>query len=68
MYLVATMHSKSILQTVDSSVELDLKGISYFPSYEVIASPPFRGAFFEPNMRSVNMAGVDLVMKTFLRE
>ena len=63
--LVATMHSKSILRAVAASVESCLKGVSYFPSYEVIAAPPFRGAFFDPNMRSVNMAGVDLVMKTF---
>lgn len=63
--LVATMQSKSILRAVAASVERDLKSVSYFPSYEIIAAPPFRGAFFEPNMRSVNMAGVDLVMKTF---
>lgn len=66
--LVATMHSKSILRAVAASVECDLKGISYFPSYEIIASPPFRGAFFEPNMRSVNVAGVDLVMKAFFAD
>lgn len=63
--LVATMESKSILRAVAASVARKLKGISYFPSYEIIASPPFRGAFFEPNMRSVNLAGVEVVMKTY---
>ena len=63
--LVATMESKSILRAVAASVERDRKGVSYFPSYEIIASPPFRATFFEPNLRSVNKAGVDLVMKTF---
>lgn len=63
--LAATMESKSILRAVAASIERDRKGISYFPSYEIIASPPFRGTFFEPNMRSVNKAGVSLVMETF---
>lgn len=63
--LVATVESKSILRAVAASIERDFKGVSYFPSYEIIASPPFRGAFFEPNMRSVNKAGVNLVMETF---
>ncbi len=63
--LVATMESKSILRAVAASAERRYNGISYFPSYEIIAAPPFRGTFFEPNLRSVNQAGVDLVMKTF---
>ncbi|MFC6196465.1 GSCFA domain-containing protein [Ponticaulis profundi] len=63
--LVATMESKSILRAVAGSVEKTSKRVSYFPSYEIINSAPYRGTFFEPNMRSVNSHGVDHVMKTF---
>jgi len=64
---VATMHSKSILRTVAGDVAETLKGVDYFPSYEIINSPAFRSVFFEPNMRSVNPRGVDFVMDTFFR-
>ena len=41
------------------------QAIDYFPSFEIIDSAPFKGAFFEPNQRSVNQAGVDFVMRSF---
>jgi hypothetical protein len=63
--LVATMESKSTLRAVAGNVAKTLPKTSYFPSYEIINSAPFRGMFFEPNMRSVNPHGVDHVMKTF---
>ncbi|WP_417725745.1 GSCFA domain-containing protein [Salipiger sp.] len=63
--LVATMESKSILRAVAGNVAGALTNVSYFPSYEIINSPAYRGSFFEPNMRSVNPHGVDHVMKTF---
>jgi hypothetical protein len=63
--LVATMESKSILRAVAGQVARDLRAVSYFPSYEIINSPVFRGAFFEPNLRSVNHHGVEHVMQTF---
>jgi hypothetical protein len=65
--LVATMQSKSILRAVASAVVEVRKGIDYFPSYEIINAAPFRGTFFEANMRSVNPHGVDHVMSTFFR-
>lgn len=63
--LVATMESKSILRAVAGNVAAGIKGTSYFPSYEIINSPVFRGVFFEPNLRSVNSYGVDHVMNCF---
>lgn len=63
--LVATMESKSILRAVAGNVAKSLSGVSYFPSYEIVNSAPFRGSFFEPNLRSVNPRGVDHVMRTF---
>ncbi len=63
--LVATMESKSILRAVAGNVAASVKGVSYFPSYEIINSPVFRGMFFEPNLRSVNGHGVGHVMNCF---
>ena len=63
--LVATMESKSVLRAVAGQVARDLRTVSYFPSYEIINSPVFRGAFFEPNQRGVNHHGVEKVMQTF---
>lgn len=63
--LVATMHSKSILRSVAGQISRNHDFVDYFPSYEIINSPVFRGAFFEPNMRGVNQYGVNFVMSTF---
>jgi len=63
--LVATQHSKSILRSVAGQLAQDNDFVDYFPSYEIINAPPFRGTFFEPNLRSVNPFGVDFVMKQF---
>jgi len=63
--LPATMYSKSTLRAVAGDFAQNHAFIDYFPSYEVIASPPTRGAFFAPNMRSVEWAGVSVVMGHF---
>lgn len=63
--LVATMYSKSVLRSVAGQLAMECDWIDYFPSYEIINSPPFGGVFFEPNKRNVNPAGVAFVMKTF---
>lgn len=63
--LVATMESKSILRAVAGDVARAVPNSSYFPSYEIINSPAYRGSFFEPNLRSVNHHGVAHVMETF---
>ena len=39
--------------------------LSTFQSYEIISSFPFRGAFYEPNLRNVSNEGVAFVMRTF---
>jgi hypothetical protein len=63
--LVATMRSKSVLRAAAAEVAESFDFVDYFPSYEIIASPPFRGTFFEPNLRGVNPAGVAHVMSVF---
>lgn len=63
----ATMYSKSILRAVAGQLRDEIKYVDYFPSYEIINSPVFRGVFFEPNMRGVNSYGVDFVMNHFFK-
>lgn len=65
--LVATMASKSILRAVADQLAKNRSYVDYFPSYEIINSPVYRGSFFEPNQRSVNPHGVGLVMDMFFK-
>lgn len=63
--LVATSYSKSVLRAVAGDLAQDFDDIYYFPSFEIISTHPFRGAFFEPDLREVNQFGVSLVMDHF---
>ncbi len=65
--LVATSASKAILRAVAETAATDYQFVDYFPSYEIINSPPFKGAFFKPNLRSVSDDGVDFVMGSFFK-
>ncbi|WP_019865616.1 GSCFA domain-containing protein [Methylovulum miyakonense] len=63
--LVATTYSKSTLRAVADDMVSSSTDIDYFPSYELITSFPFRGMFYQENLRNVTDEGVDFVMKTF---
>jgi hypothetical protein len=63
--LVATGQSKAVLRAVAWDVADSADYIDYFPSYEIINAPGARGAFFQPNLRSVTQEGVDFVMQSF---
>lgn len=63
--VVATMASKSILRAVADSVANARPDVDYFPSYEIINGPMFRGVFFNQNQRTVHRTGVDFVMQQF---
>ena len=65
--VVATMYSKSVLRAVAGQISQNRKFVDYFPSYEIINSPVFRGGFFQPNQRNVDSHGVDFVMGHFFR-
>ncbi len=56
-----------MLRAVAGDAAAGDEATDYFPSYEIITGAPTRSAFFEPNMRSVAQAGVDLVMSHFFR-
>jgi hypothetical protein len=64
--LVATTYSKSTLRAVAGDLASQLEGVDYFPSYEIISSFPFKGAFYEPNLRAVTPEGVAFVMSRFM--
>jgi hypothetical protein len=63
--LAATTYSKSVLRAVAGEAAATIQAVDYFPSYEIITAPAFRGMFYEPNLRSVHPAGVDFVMTSF---
>jgi hypothetical protein len=66
--LTATSQSKSILRAVAGEAKGSSPRIDYFPSYEIITHPAFRGMFYAPNQRSVVPMGVNFVMEHFFRD
>lgn len=65
--LAATMYSKSVLRSVAGDMADEFDYVDYFPSYELINSPAYRGSFFESNQRNVSQFGVNFVMDTFFK-
>lgn len=63
--LPAAVYSKSVLRGVAGEMAEDFEDVTYFPSYEIIASHPSGGMFFNPDQRTVNPFGVDYVMTHF---
>lgn len=63
--LISTTHSKSVLRAVAGELAMEFDFVDYFPSYDIIVSPPFKGMFFHGNMRTIHGAGVDFVMTHF---
>lgn len=66
--LTATSQSKSMLRAVAAELVQAQARVDYFPSYEIITHPAYRGRFFAPNLRSVLPEGVDHVMTQFFRD
>lgn len=65
--LVASSYSKAALRAAAGELAASHADVDYFPSFELISSPVFKGAFFEANQRSVTPTGVQFVMDTFFR-
>jgi hypothetical protein len=63
--MVATNRSKATLRAVAADFVENVKNAFYFPSYDIIASHPSRGMFYDPDLRNVNDMGVSFVMKHF---
>lgn len=61
----ATTYSKSVLRAVCGEMAETIPYVDYFPAYEIISSPAFRGSFYAPNQRDVAAKGVAHVMQHF---
>lgn len=64
--LPAATYSKAVLRAVAGELYEDFEDVDYFPSFEIIATHPSEGAFFDDNMRTVTPRGVRRVMRAFL--
>ena len=63
--LQASVYSKSVLRAACGEICDRYPFVDYFPSYELVASHPFRAMFFDPNLRTVTGKGVSHVMNVF---
>ncbi len=63
--LPATTYSKSVLRSTAGYLASVRDDVDYFPSFELIASPPIKGRYYAANKRSVTPEGVDFVMRHF---
>ena len=66
--VVATTYSKSVLRAVAGALREADPFVDYFPSYEIINSPAMRAQFFESDMRTVSIHGVNHVMRQFFAQ
>jgi len=63
--LAASSYSKAVLRAAAGEFSAAHEDVDYFPSFEVITNPATRSAFFKPNLRSVEDAGVAAAMRMF---
>jgi hypothetical protein len=66
--VVASMYSKSVLRAVAGFLAERHDHVDYFPSYEIISSHVMKGQFYSADMRGVERAGVEHVMRQFFSE
>lgn len=60
--LPAAIYSKSVLRSVAGYLADSRPEVDYFPSFELITTPPEGRSFFEENRRTVTPEGVGYVM------
>jgi len=66
--IVASMYSKSVLRAVAGFLAEQHDHVDYFPSFEIISSHVMKGRFYSADMRGVEHAGVEHVMRQFFSE
>ncbi|GAC1403619.1 MAG: hypothetical protein NVSMB64_05640 [Candidatus Velthaea sp.] len=64
--LVSTTSSKSALRTAAEEIARSRNDVWYFPAYEIVTGSFNRGSYFESDLRSVTVEGVDHVMRLFV--
>jgi hypothetical protein len=62
------MYSKSVLRAVAGFLADRHDHVDYFPSFEIISSHVMKGQFYSADMRGVEYAGVEHVMRQFFSE
>ncbi|MFP5255294.1 MAG: GSCFA domain-containing protein [Acidimicrobiia bacterium] len=65
--VVASTYSKSVLRAACGAVEAGHPSVTYFPSYEIIASPQSFGQYLASDLREVTDRGIQHVMRVFER-
>ncbi|WP_232520800.1 GSCFA domain-containing protein [Rhodobacter sp. CZR27] len=65
--LLSTTWSKAVLRIVAEKAVRTFRDCAYFPSYEIITSPHVRGRYLAEDCREVLPAGVEHVMRLFVR-
>lgn len=65
--LVSTNWSKAVLRIAAEKCARAFEDCVYFPSYDIITSPHVRGLYFGDDCREVLPAGVDHVMRLFMK-
>jgi hypothetical protein len=64
--LVSASYSKAALRVAADEVERAHPDVWYFPGYEIVAGGFNRGAYYEPDLRTVTPDGVAHVMRLYL--
>lgn len=65
--LAAATYSKAVLRAAAGEIAKNNGHVAYFPSYEIITGSFTRGRYFADDLREVTSAGVEHVMRSFLR-
>jgi hypothetical protein len=65
--VVSTTYSKSVLRVAADEVTRQRDFVDYFPSYEIITSSATGRSYYAPDLRDVDDAGVQHVMRCFTR-
>lgn len=63
----ATSYSKSVLRVAAEELRTRIEDCYYFPSYEVITGNFSRGAYYGPDLREIEDAGVTHAMSLFMK-
>lgn len=65
--VVASSYSKSVLRAACGAIDASHDAVTYFPSYEIIASPQSFGQYLASDLREVTDRGIQHVMRVFER-
>lgn len=65
--IASTVYSKAVLRVACDEISKARPDVAYFPSFEIVTGNYTRGKYFAEDLRSVTDAGVEHVMKIFMR-